>query len=218
MSLSKWVLPIAAIILGLVLISGRIDINLQHNLHLPKQMVNEPIIETHMGVFGIANIYDVYIPVVFNHEMSLVSIKQLVNNASVLDTVRFHIAGDGGGVDMVLGLINAVKATKAHTVMIVERPSYSGAAFLAVSGDELIMRPFTYLMFHTSSAMNVNCADQKGMDRAETADAVCKKMISNHMWNLEKLIDSFIKVSAEEKAAIKAGFTVVIPAEVLDKR
>lgn len=208
----------AAAVMACTLLSGHVNVNLQHNMHLPKEMTNANIIEDHSHVFGLYHTYDIYCADEIQNDRELNDMKQVLNNATSMDTIRFHIAGNGGEVDAALGLINDVKTTKAHTIMIVERPSYSGHAFLAISGDELIMKPLTYLMFHTSSGYGYDCTQEQGIDRSEPTAQVCQDGMNIHLYNLNKMISTISILTAEERVAVMTGKTVWIHADEIAKR
>jgi ATP-dependent protease ClpP protease subunit len=208
----------AAAVMACTLLSGHVNINLQHNMHLPKELTNPNIIEDHSHFLGLFHTYHVYTASTFMSERQLTEIKQLLNNATGLDTIVFHIAGDGGEVDATMGLLNDVKTTKAHTIMIVERPSYSGDAFLAVAGDELIMKPYTYLLFHTSSGYGMDCSKEEGIDKAETNAQICQDMLNMHLYNLNKFITEIKILTPDERVAVMTGHTVLIHADEINKR
>lgn len=67
------------------------------------------------------------------------------------DQVSIHINSGGGRVDIGGTIVNAIKTCKAYVTCIVEEPSYSMAAIIALSGDSLVMMPRSLLMFHNYS-------------------------------------------------------------------
>lgn len=67
------------------------------------------------------------------------------------DRVVIYINSPGGRTDVGASLINTIRNCKAHVTCVVEEPSYSMAAIIALTGDDLVMYPNTYLMFHNYS-------------------------------------------------------------------
>lgn len=67
------------------------------------------------------------------------------------DVVNIHINCPGGRIDIAAALIDSMQGTKAKVRCILEQPSYSMGAIIALCGDELIMNPNTFLMFHNYS-------------------------------------------------------------------
>jgi ATP-dependent protease ClpP protease subunit len=64
------------------------------------------------------------------------------------DTVIIHMANYGGQVHSGVRIINAMKSSPAVVKVVVEGPSYSMGALITCAADEVIMHPYTYLMFH----------------------------------------------------------------------
>lgn len=146
----------------------------------------------------------------FKKDFAFRDVIEVLDKATKRDKVIFHIAGVGGEVDTVLLVINHVKTTAAHTVMIVEAPSYSGHAYLALSGDELFMTPYSYLMMHTSSGYGYNCDQEQGTDRGETKAATCHIMLDAHLYNTNKVIMDMKYLTYQEKQDIINGKTVIL--------
>jgi ATP-dependent protease ClpP protease subunit len=67
------------------------------------------------------------------------------------DLVEFYLANDGGNAQTMHQIINAIGDCKASVQMVVDAPCYSAGAVLATCGDNLIMKPGTFLMFHNYS-------------------------------------------------------------------
>lgn len=71
-----------------------------------------------------------------------------LEKANEKQNILIRVNSPGGAVDTGMAIINAIKDTSAHVVCSVEYPSFSMGALIALSGDFLICRPHTYLMFH----------------------------------------------------------------------
>lgn len=83
----------------------------------------------------------------------------LLNEASEKDVVEIRISSPGGDAAVGSVLLMAIKESRAQVVCNVIHPSCSMAAIIAVSGDNLIMQPHTYLMFHTYSGGSAGKSD-----------------------------------------------------------
>jgi ATP-dependent protease ClpP protease subunit len=134
------------------------------------------------------------------------------------DIINVHLSGPGGSVNTVYLLVNAVQSSKAYVRMIVEAPSYSGDAYLATVGNELVMRPYSYLMFHTSSAYGTECALAAGVDRTVSNTEHCQRDLDTHLALVEKFIDNIKILTDQEKRAIKSGHDIYITKEMYDER
>lgn len=141
-----------------------------------------------------------------------------VEQAGIFDTVVFHIEGYGGDVDGLIALINAIKLSKAHVVMSVEGPSYSAYAVLATQGDELRMSQNSFLMFHTSSLVNYNCANQTGEDRGVSNVTHCEGYYNANMSLWYKILDSIKILSSSDIFAIESGHDVYLTADQVNAR
>lgn len=57
--MKNYVIVIAALIIASTMLSGRVNVNLQHNMHLPKELTNKTTIVEHDNLFR-GNTYDIY--------------------------------------------------------------------------------------------------------------------------------------------------------------
>ncbi len=142
----------------------------------------------------------------------------IFRNSKKGDIINVHISGPGGQVDTTFLLINAIRASKAHVRMIVEAPSYSGDAYIATQGSELIMMPYSYLMFHTSSGYGYDCSLDTGVDRTVSNKEHCESFMKMHLYEIEKLIESVSILLMEEKISLKYGHDVYISADEYNNR
>ncbi len=67
------------------------------------------------------------------------------------DEVIIEINSGGGRIDIGMMIVNAIKNCKAHVKCKVVHPSYSMASIIALSGDELEICDYSFLMFHNYS-------------------------------------------------------------------
>ena len=75
-----------------------------------------------------------------------------LRTASHTDLIYLHLNSSGGDFNTGLQIINNMLASEAHVVTVLEARAYSMAAFIFLSGDELIVHDNCQLMFHTYSS------------------------------------------------------------------
>jgi len=76
-----------------------------------------------------------------------------LRSASETDLIYLHINSPGGDFNTGLQIINNMLASDAHVVTVLEARAYSMAAFIFLSGDELVVHDNCQLMFHTYSGI-----------------------------------------------------------------
>lgn len=143
-------------------------------------------------------------------EAQLTDVVKILNSAEKGDIINFHLAGYGGEVESFIRLVNVVQHSKAHVKMIAESNVYSGHAYLAVSGNELEMRPYSYLMLHTSSGYGKDCSEEEGTDRTVPNSEHCQAFLNNHINEMNYLIDNIRILTVDEKNALKSGHDIYI--------
>ena len=219
---------LAALIMALALMSGLIDINIEHHMNLPKEFTNKNVIDVDRNLLGslIGQGKNINITVAdtIESQNSIRDMVKVLRQAKENDVIVFHISGYGGTVDTVELLINNILLTKAHVKMVVEAPSYSGHAYLATVGHELEMMPYSYLMFHTSSGYGFDCStpsdgyDPNALDRAVPMKEHCEMYMDNHLLQMNKLIWSIKFLTDLEKFNLTFGHDVYITSEEYYKR
>jgi len=215
----KYVMLIIAMSVVLTLMSGRITINFQHNLHLPPELTNKTTIVNNSSIFKKGQIYDVYLTEVISDSIfGYRDFVRLLDVATKEDSINIHLAGSGGAVDTSVYLINKIKATKATTTAIIEGNNYSGHAFIALSTNKFIFLPNTFLMFHTTSAVDAHCNLIEGMDRSQTITESCQQMIDNSQTLIHNVLEAMPGLTYDEKYLIISGKTLYISGEELNKR
>lgn len=163
--------------------------------------------------------YNLYLDHELKDAESMRPLVQVVEAASRFDTVVLHIASFGGDGEGMEYLENAILASKAHTVAIVEASAYSAGAYLATSTQTLIMRPATFLMFHSGSQVGNDCGDAIGQkDRGHDAFPKCEQVIAALDANDILIIDRIKILTPQEKKDIIAGYDVYLTADEVNKR
>ena len=75
-----------------------------------------------------------------------------LRSAAETDLIYLHINSPGGDFNTGLQIINNMLASDAHVITVLEARAYSMAAFIFLTGDELIVHDNCQLMFHTYSS------------------------------------------------------------------
>jgi ATP-dependent protease ClpP protease subunit len=75
-----------------------------------------------------------------------------LRSAAETDLIYLHINSPGGDFNTGLQIINNMLASDAHVLTVLEARAYSMAAFIFLSGDELVVHDNCQLMFHTYSS------------------------------------------------------------------
>ncbi len=203
------VLPIFMLVMVSILVLGLISINLEHHINLPKELLNRNTIETtyvlNKDPLFIHKQYDVYMVDEIKDYRQTQDVIETLNNASSNDIIVLHLAGYGGGVEQVIRIINAMLESKAKIITQVEAPVYSGHAYISMYGKTMIVRPYAYIMLHTSSGFNEDCSTKQGVDRAETAAQSCQNFLTNHMKLVTNVILDMPFLTNEEKVQVVTG-------------
>lgn len=226
---------VVATIAAVVMVSGKIDINFHHNLSLPPELSNPNQAVTSYNLLTMSRTTHIYFRDSVDNHRQIQDVIQLLNQASKNTTIIIHLAGYGGNVESYEYLSNSIKSTKATVVMSVDAPVYSGHAYLALSGHKLVIAPYTYLMFHASSAMDIDCNkknyglsksklntlslskninyDPNGLDRGVSQKTKCIQYKQATLYNSEKMLNELPYLTQEEKTYIVNGGDVYIQSD-----
>lgn len=191
-------------------------INVIHHIDLPK--LDPYRITSHMFVTTkypfIHHQYDIRLEnIIYGQSLFYNDIFTVLQQAHHNDVVVFHLAGYGGDGEVMEQLINNVHQSYAHVIMSVEGDVYSAHSYLAVSGNELKMSNYSFMHFHASTILNLNCKDESGVDRGVSNMEHCQT-IKNAIMNQElKLIDSIPLLTPYEKVKILTGHDVIISSD-----
>ena len=91
-----------------------------------------------------------------------------LRTATDTDLIYLHLNSSGGDFNTGLQIINNIAASNAHVVTVLEARAYSMAAFIFLSGDDLVVHDNCQLMFHTYSGFLAG----KGNEQQAEAAAV----------------------------------------------
>lgn len=235
--MKTYLIPVVVVALGITaMVSGKIDINFHHNLNLPPEISNPNQAVTSYNVLTMTKKVDVYFRDSVKNHRQIQDVIQLLNQASSRTTIVIHLAGYGGNVESYEYLSNSIKSSKATVVMSVDAPVYSGHAYLALSGHKLVMSPYSYLMFHASSALDIDCNkknygmtkakiqdmiitsaiegyDPDGLDRGVSKKTKCIQFKAAHLYNAEKMLNQLPYLTNKEKTDIIQGGDVYIQSD-----
>lgn len=164
------------------------------------------------------NYYDIYLTKGINDPTDYEDVVRLLRNAGSYDTFTFHLIGFGGHEDGMFYLMNAIQETKAKTIMSVEGDVYSAHAYLAISGQYIIMSKYSSLMFHFSDVLNLECDDLPGTDRGVPDSEHCRAYKNNAIKLGTMLVKSTPFLIEEEKKAILTGHDVYLTSTEFYKR
>jgi|ERR1700733_15290024 len=195
-------------------------INLYHHIELPtlnKYRITSSVIFKVTFPF-ISHKYDVRLEDQIYNQVFYEDIETMLINTNENDTVVFHLAGYGGQVDTTIQLINTIKQSKAWIIMDVEAPVYSGHAYLALSGNELIMHKYTFLMLHFSSILDLDCSIQIGSDRGVSNQEHCQNLKNANIFIATNLVNDLPVLSVDEKVQLYTGHDVYLQENEVNKR
>lgn len=205
----KYVMGMALLLLALA-IPG---VNFYHNLSLPE--VKDDKISVRYDVnFAFPFVHKIYHISLGNEikskGLSYYHTLETLRQAGKNDTVIFHLSGYGGDAHTTSLIMDGVKASKAHIVMITEAPVYSGHAYIALSGHKLIMRPYSFLMLHFSSVLNHDCKEETGYDRGVSNVEHCNALKNALVTQCVQMLSDLPLLTSEEKQQIITGHDVYI--------
>lgn len=214
MKQNNLVLILISLIVGTIMTSGLININFQHNLHLPKELTNKNGIYVSKHFKG--DIYDVYLAsLIKDGNYDYREVYRTLDNATSRDQVVLHVSGNGGSVDTVAELVNHIDSSKAQILIKVTGSVYSGHAIIGSLSGKNITRELAYntiLYYHTESGFGTDCnkiEHAQDLDRAMTNAQVCELVISAANELTNRLIDRVVYLTPLEKYFVKNGITII---------
>ena len=213
-----------ALLILLCVCLGLPTINIQHHLTLPV-LDKYVIIDTqHYGfnwhrlqVYSY-KVIDIRINDTEEHEDWIKNVATTLIQAKKGDIINFHLGGYGGSVDVFMELINLVKTSPATINMIVETNVYSGHAYLAASGDTLTMLPYTFMMFHSTSALGTDCSLKTGTDRGVSNAEHCQAAIDVMVQQNKEVLSNIKLFTPEEQDRLRHGHDVYITSAEYNRR
>lgn len=181
--------------------------------------------------------YDVYMPdnttpqtMDFNDPAAFNQLVEILNNANVTDSVTFYIQGEGGRLDSLTVVKNAMANTKASIKIVVTGNVYSASAMFVLGVEDVEINDHTVLMFHrpasaldnkTAQEACVQFAGQK--DRGQDAQAKCEGYVNLFKKTSSEMMGDFLAslktvLTQEEIQAVADGYDVFITGKTLKER
>jgi hypothetical protein len=213
--------PILLAAIALVLIALAIPgVRIYHHIELPDIDKNRIVSSTKFSLMPpfIVTKTDITIEDGIYSPVWYKGVGRALREARLGDEVVFHLSGHGGDVDTLLQLVNQVKQSSAVVTMSIEAPVYSAHAYLALFGDRIVMGKYSFLMFHFSSILDLDCSTQKGLDRGQPRKEKCEQYKLANIQVVNKLLLDAPILNPQEKAAIGHGGDVYISYEDLKTR
>lgn len=78
-----------------------------------------------------------------------------MSSVKAQDQVTIHLSNFGGAVHSGMRVAHAIRDCAGTTVVVVEGPCYSMGAIIAISGDAVLLKPGTFLMFHNYTSFSI---------------------------------------------------------------
>lgn len=98
-------------------------------------------------------IVDLMTEIAYN-ELEYLNLAKLIKSLSKENKVILKLHNQGGSINSMQILLNAIDTTKATVIAEVDGCAYSAAAVIACHAHELKMGPNSYLMFHNPRKIN----------------------------------------------------------------
>lgn len=95
--------------------------------------------------------YEIHLSENIENNFAYVKLLRLLRSASKNDTVTMYLANYGGQCSTGFQIVNAIKDCACGVDIVLDAPSYSMGAIIAISGKSLKMNPGTFLLFHNYS-------------------------------------------------------------------
>lgn len=209
-----------ALLMLIALTLGLPTVNIQHHLNLPNldrnKITSSEIINTSFPFYH--KITHIRLNTELKGNNTQKDVFKILEDASEGDIIVFNLAGYGGDAMTLFQLKDDIKKSKAHIIMDVESPVFSAHAYLATSGDELIMSPLSFMMFHTISGYGTNCAEQTGTDRTVSNVEHCQALQDAMDKLAYDLVMNTPILTLNEQLLILTGHDIYISADEYNKR
>lgn len=208
--------------LGLLLVALTIPgFNLYHHLVLPDISLNK--VENHL--FANTTIpflheeYDITLTNTISDWASTYNnVSKALREAKKGDVVTIHLAGFGGSVQEVSVLLNEMTTSRALVVTVAEGPVYSGHAYLLLAGDIVIVKPYSFVMMHASSVLDMDCTKATGLDRGQSAEDKCNQFKDAAVYQNKTVLFALHYLTPAEKVDIMNGYDLYIQADEMNRR
>lgn len=150
--------------------------------------------------------YTIHLSEHIENNFAYVELLETLRNASEKDQVTLYLANYGGLCSTGFQIVNAMRECKCGVDVVLDAPSYSMGAIIAVAGKSLRMNPSTFLMFHNYSGGDYG----KGKERLDAT----KHYYEHFHRALKKVVAPFL--SAKELSLLKQDNDVYVSCDDKD--
>jgi len=95
--------------------------------------------------------YTIHLSEHIENNFAYVELLETLRGATKDDSVTLYLANYGGLCSTGFQIVNAIQECECGVDIVLDAPSYSMGAIIAVSGASLTMNPATFIMFHNYS-------------------------------------------------------------------
>lgn len=205
---------LAALIMGAVLISGRVDLNLHHSHDLAG--FDSYKVECQRDGLGHSCIVQLGNTIEDPSIYSKLILK--LKEATARDSFKFLMVGNGGNATAALALHASIVNTKAQVSTEIIGPVYSAHTLLSFTKGPITIRPGAFIMVHHVNILNDDSWCQKSAVRHKSdrgQDWYSKCRIHNLMYLAEfkQVMNISVRpvLTKKEWEAVMEGFDVYIP-------
>lgn len=112
----------------------------------------EPEVPYQINVRTVSNLYSITLSESVEEVYKYAELNSVLReDVTAEDVVHIHLSNYGGSVDTASSIVNAIRDCKGIVKGVVNSPCFSAATIIALACDELEIRPYSYLMFHSFS-------------------------------------------------------------------
>lgn len=160
--------------------------------------------------------YDIYVLTDIRHEEFYKKQHSVLMSATENDTVYVHLAGSGGFIDGMVFLQNAMLASKAEVIAVVDGSVSSAHAVLAVTPKRIIINGETLVLLHGPSTMNMterNCAQSGvGYDRGLLISEKCYEDSPKIDFFVQKVMRKYVApiLTVDELKLYQQGHNIIL--------
>lgn len=176
---------------------------------------------------------DVYLSEDIDSPSSYRSLARFIEESPANRTINLHMQGNGGYMDTVYLLYNAIKSSQAVVDTVVEGNVQSAHAFISMLGKHIYIKPAGFFMFHlpamaVKSGENISyvlpeeaCKMYRGsMDRGQDLYLKCLNVAKNDAISFNKIFNETVApfLTKEELNQMNNGYDIIIQGSEMQKR
>jgi hypothetical protein len=194
-------------------------------LALPKSKFHQDV--PFNGAYDITcsgRVCDVFFGSSIVEQQKYMELAKLIELAPEDGIINLHLTGNGGHLDSVFYLENAIALSKGTVNTIVDGPVYSAHAYLATLGKTLTIGPNVVFMFHYPATrmktalgvvmvhMTDVCFGVTGTDRGQPMVDKCKESMEMYLKSVETFYNHHINkyLTRKQQEDVKIGKDIYI--------